>query len=108
MIRSRQASPSICGMWMSSVTTSGSKAPMQVERLEAVARELDLEARLACEDLAQQLAHQRGIVDDEDLDHERAFVRLCVWKRVEQAALGAGQQFRRIEQQHDAPRSRRD
>ena len=69
MMRSRQASPSICGMWMSSVTTSGLKASSSVQRLQAVARELDLEVGFRREDLAQQLAHQRRIVDDEDLGH---------------------------------------
>ena len=71
MMRSRQASPSICGMWMSSVTTSGLKTSSSVQRLQPVAGELDLEVRLGRENLAQQLAHQRGVVDDQDLDHER-------------------------------------
>ena len=69
MMRSRQASPSICGIWMSSVTTSGLEAIEQRQRLQPVAGELAPRNRLRAENLAQQLAHQRGIVDDQDLGH---------------------------------------
>jgi hypothetical protein len=40
-----------------------------VERLDPVARELDLEVRLAAENLAEQLPYQRRVVDDQNLDH---------------------------------------
>ena len=70
MIRSRQARPSICGMWTSSVTTSGWKlcepAPAPRRPLRANSH---LEVGLVGEDLAEQLPHQRGIVDHQKLDH---------------------------------------
>ena len=46
MIRSRQARPSMCGMWTSSVMTSGWKSCSMRQRLHAVAGERDLEIRL--------------------------------------------------------------
>ena len=73
-----------------------------LQRFQPVARELHLEVGFLAENAPEQLAHQRGIVDDEDLDHASRSARLL--ERVEQPTLGARQQLGGIEQQHDALR----
>ena len=72
MMRSRQARPSICGICMSSVMTSGANAVELLQRLDPVAGGAHLEIGLGAENLAKQLPHQRGVVDDQDLDHKLA------------------------------------
>ena len=87
------------GMWMSSVTTSGFESGELLQRLHAVAREMDLEIAGVGEHAAQQLAHQGRVVDHQNLDHEGACAG--AFELVEQAALGAGQKLGRIEQEND-------
>ena len=50
----------------------GGVAVQLSQRLDPVAGGAYLEIRLVAENLAEQLPHQRGVVDDEDLDHKIA------------------------------------
>ena len=78
----------------------GLEAGELAQRLQPVARELHLEVGFAGEHLAEQLPHQGGIVDHQQLDHP-APASPPRLERVEQAALGAAQQFGRVEHQDD-------
>ena len=60
MIWPRQVSPSMPGIWTSSVTTAGSKDAYEFERLGAVSGQPDVEVALLAEDAFEQFAHQRG------------------------------------------------
>ncbi len=72
----------------------GREALELVERLEPVAGESNLEIGFGRQDGAEQLAHQRGVVDHEDLDHAFVLQRLRL-ERVEKPSFGARQQLRR-------------
>ena len=58
------------GIWTSSVTTWGSNASNQFERLVAVAGQTDVEVALFEKDAFEQLAHQGRVVGDQEPDHE--------------------------------------
>ena len=70
MIWPRQVSPSMPGIWTSSVTTCGIEGPDELKRFGAVAGQPDVEVAFRPKNSFEQFPHQRGIVGDEKLDHE--------------------------------------
>ena len=103
MIRSRHSRPSICGICTSSVMTSGLNASSCCQRLDAVARELQLRTPAR-----SPSTRPNSLRTSAESSTTRTLIthRLgrLVWKVSSTPCSARRQQLRRIEQQHDAPR----
>ena len=83
--------------------TSGLKLSSCSSASSPLRANANLQIGLVGENAAEELAHQRGIVDDEDLDHALACCGLGL-ESIQQSPFGTREQLGGIEQQHDAAR----
>ena len=100
MMRSRQASPSISGMLMSSVTTSGSKASNWAKRLAAVARKAHFHVGLAGEHPLESFRINAESSTTRTLITGPPGLGLGL-EGVEQFMFGPREQLNRIQHEHD-------